>query len=94
MAKIGAMAASMRGWIVQWYGCVCRRETDKDIRRVAEMGVRVKRKRGRLRGRRFDTVNDHMGMGPQFRRCGSQDEMAFDDRALCAAKPQPIADHV
>ena len=60
MAKLEAIAVSMRRRGLQWYGHACRREREEDIRMVSEMRVQGKRKRGKPRQRWFDTVNDDM----------------------------------
>jgi hypothetical protein len=60
MSSIEAIDVSMRRRRLQWYGHVCRRDKEEDIRMVAEMRIRGKRKRGRPKRRWLDTIKDDM----------------------------------
>ena len=60
MAKLEAIAVSMRRRRLQWFGHVRRRGREEDIRMVAEMRVQGRRKRGRPKKRWYDTVLDDM----------------------------------
>ena len=50
----------MRKKRMQWYGHVCRREPEEDIRMVYNLRVEGKRSRGRPKQRWSDTVNSDL----------------------------------
>ena len=56
-ANIMPIRDVMRKKRLEWYGHVCRRESDEDIRRVYEMKVEGSRGRGRPKQRWSDTIN-------------------------------------
>ena len=56
-ANIMPIRDVMRKKRLEWYGHVCRRESDEDIRRVYEMRVEGSRGHGRPKQRWSDTIN-------------------------------------
>ena len=46
-ARVVGIADMMRRKQLAWYGHVCRREEDSDVRRTSEMTIAARRKRGR-----------------------------------------------
>ncbi len=59
-AGVSELSIKMRVKRLQWYGYMCRRDEDEDIRRVMEMGVSGKRRRGRPKQRWSDTIQMDM----------------------------------
>jgi len=59
-AKVREISVEMRKKRLQWFGHVQRRDEKVDIKRVCEMRVEGKRKRGRPKRRWMDTINDDM----------------------------------
>ena len=55
-AKIMPIKDVMRKKRLQWFGHVCRREEDEDIKRVSEMVMEGNRGRGRPKQRWKDTI--------------------------------------
>ena len=55
-ANVMSVLDLMRRRRLQWFGHVCRREEDDDIRRVHEMRVEGKRNQGRPKHRWKDTI--------------------------------------
>ena len=62
LAQAEAVGVLMRKRRMEWYGHVCRRDVEEDIRRVSSMSVEGKRKRGRPRHtcRWMDTIQSDM----------------------------------
>ena len=60
MAKLEAISVSIRRRRLRWFGHVRRRDTEEDIRMVAEMRVQGSRKIGRPKKRWYDAVQDDM----------------------------------
>jgi hypothetical protein len=61
-AGVEAISTLMRRRRLQWYGHVCRREDQDDIKRVTNIKVDGARTRGRPKHRWKDTINADMKM--------------------------------
>ena len=59
-AKVKPISVSMRKRRLQWFGHVYRREEDEDIRKVADLKVDGRRKRGRPKQRWRDTIQSDL----------------------------------
>ena len=59
-AKVKPISVSMRNRRLQWFGHVYRREEDEDIRKVADLKVDGRRKRGRPKQRWRDTIQSDL----------------------------------
>ena len=57
-ANVMSVLDLMRRRRLQWFGHMCRREEDDDIRRVHEMRVEGRRSRGRPKYRWKDTISN------------------------------------
>ena len=75
-ANVMSVLDLMRRRRLQWFGHVCRREEDDDIRRVHEMRVEGKRNRGRPKHRWKDTIKKDL------QSCSLSEEDA-QDRIRC-----------
>jgi hypothetical protein len=62
LAGVEPISVLMRKRRLQWYGHVCRRKDEEDIKRVNNIGVDGKRGRGRPRHRWKDTIRQDMSM--------------------------------
>ncbi|XP_046848167.1 uncharacterized protein LOC124441744 [Xenia sp. Carnegie-2017] len=74
-ANVMSILKLMRRKRLQWFGHVCRREEDVDIRRVYEMQMEGRRKRGRPKHRWKDTIRRDMQL------CGVKEEDTQDRAA-------------
>ena len=72
-ASVRELSIQMRVKRLRWYGHVCRRDEDEDIRRVMEMKVTGRRKRGRPKQRWTDTIRTDM-------RCWDLEKADTQDR--------------
>ena len=65
-----AIADLMKRRRLEWFGHVCRREEDVDIRRAYDMKIQGRRKRGRPKHRWSDTIRKDL------HSCGLREEDA------------------
>ena len=59
--KVERLGMKMREGRLRWYGHVMRRDQEYVGRKIVEMELPGRRKRGRLKGRFFDVVKEDMG---------------------------------
>ena len=73
LANVLPIQDMMRKRRLEWFGHVCRRNDDEDVKKVVDVNVGGKRKRGRPKHRWKDTISDDL------KRCGLK-EADTDDR--------------
>jgi len=74
-ARVVGIADMMRRKRLAWYGHVCRREEDSDVRRTSEMTIAARRKRGKPKHRWLDTIRKDMNF---IKECGLCKEDALN----------------
>jgi hypothetical protein len=79
----------MRKRRLQWYGHVCRREGKEDIKRVSNIRVEGKRRRGRPKHRWKDTINADMKMW-QLKTSDTDDRARWQTLIELGAKQKPV----